>query len=518
MNDLHTEAKIQEMPLSFVKERHLVRSINGSYVDQLVRNIEKVGVKAFPLSATPEGILFGGNHRYEAFSRLGIKTCWIHIYQPKSIDREAIELNAATEEILPMSFVDHAELVWRKLKDGMTQLQVAEDLGWSRDKVARFAMLQRIVPEAWAVIVQTFQPVVTGDEEDTVTVFVTTVTFTENLLREIVPLTPGQQVDLVQSLSCGKIQKSRFKILAQNYRARNDAADWVRQQLAGIDIQGRCLAEVDKGIYDVEWQNTQGPGPKLEQLVQTARDEWERKNSVILIHGDFFEAVRSVGNGSVDLILTDPPYNVANDRIFTFKGRSNISQNFGDWDKVTPEDFIAQFDTWATEFCRILAPHGSGYVFTSDIYISDLRRALDRAGLMVKTSIVWQKTNPGTQIVKTNFKSAVEYVLFFTRGESGHTFNWQGENEMHNCISLPICGGAERLTDARGNTLHPTQKPLALLRHFLEISSHPGDMVFDGFMGVGSTAHAARDMGRRFIGIEQDSAFFEAAQRRMANV
>ena len=518
MNAIPVESGIREMPLSFIRERHLVRAINPAYVEQLASAIQRVGVKGYPLAATPDGALFGGNHRFEAFTRLGIETCWMHIYQPASIDREALELNAASEEILPMSFVDHAELVWRKLKEGMTQQQVADELGWGFDRVNRLAKLQEINSEAWEMVSPTRTKMGESDIGKAGESFSPTGEFTERLLRDIIPLTPDQQVELVQDLASGKIQKGRFKALAQNYRARNDAADWVRQQLAGVDLLERCLGEVAKGIYDAEWQKAQGPGSKMEQLVRAARDEWERKNSVILIHGDFHDKVREIGDGSVDLILTDPPYNIARENAFKLKGRSDIDQDFGDWDKQDRAAFIAQFDAWAAGFRRILAPHGSGYVFTSDRFISHLREALERAGLKVKATLVWHKSNPGTQVVKTNFKSAVEYILFFTSGEAGHTFNWQGENEMHNCITLPLCGGAERLTDARGETLHPTQKPLALLRHLLEISSHPGDMVFDGFMGVGSTAHAARDLGRRFIGIEQEAAFFEAAQRRLADV
>lgn len=518
MNASHIESSVQEMPLSFIRTRHLVRAINSPYVNQLVHTIKRLGVKAFPLAATPDGVLFGGNHRFEAFSRLGLEKCWMHIYQPISIDREALELNEATEELLPMSFVDHAELVWRKLANGQTQQAVADEMGWTRERVGKLAMLQKISPEAWAVVVPTFQQTGTVDSDGVGTKFVPTGTFTEGLLRDIIPLTAEQQLELVRALAEGKIQKGKFKTLAQNYRARNEAADWIRQQLAGTSLIDRCLAEVAKGIYDAEWQVVQGAGAKLQKLADSAREEWERKNSVTLIHGDFYQRIREVADGCVDLILTDPPYNIARDNTFKLAGRSDIDQDFGDWDKHDRSVFISQFDAWAREFHRILDENGSGYVFTSDRYISHLREALERAGFKVKATLIWHKTNPGTQVVKTNFKSAVEYLLFFTRGEAGHTFNWQGENEMHNCISLPICGGAERLTDAKGNTLHPTQKPLALLHHLLEISSHPGDMVFDGFMGVGSTARAARDLGRKFIGIEQDVSFFEAAQRRMGDV
>lgn len=286
--------------------------------------------------------------------------------------------------------------------------------------------------------------------------------------------------------------------------------------------------EVYSGAYDAEWAKSKdeknkscfGLHPKLDKFIQAIRDEWERKNSVHLIHGDFYEKVKDIGDSSIDLIVTDPPYNVASDREFTgLKEHTPISQDFGEWDKLTDEQFIALFDIWAKEWKRILRGHGSGYVFTSPKYCSFLWKALEEAGLCAKTVIVWYKPNPAQQIIHTTYKNSVEYILFFTRSDQGgHTFHWGDENEMQNHISIPVCSGNERLKDAKGHTLHPTQKPVSLLRHLIEISSNGGDTVFDGFMGVGSTGEACKGKGvqRKFIGIEQEKIFFDAAQRRLA--
>ncbi len=81
---------------------------------------------------------------------------------------------------------------------------------------------------------------------------------------------------------------------------------------------------------------------------------------------------------------------------------------------------------------------------------------------------------------------------------------------MHNHIVAPVCGGKERLVDAKGKILHPTQKPEQVLRHLMEISSNPGDTVFDGFAGVGSSCAVAKQLGRKCIGIEQNHIYFEA--------
>jgi site-specific DNA-methyltransferase (adenine-specific)/modification methylase len=82
---------------------------------------------------------------------------------------------------------------------------------------------------------------------------------------------------------------------------------------------------------------------------------------------------------------------------------------------------------------------------------------------------------------------------------------------MHNFIEAPICSGRERLKDP----VHPTQKPLRVLRQLIEWGSRPGDVVLDPFMGVGSTGVAAGELGRRFIGMEIDADYFAAASRRI---
>ncbi len=74
--------------------------------------------------------------------------------------------------------------------------------------------------------------------------------------------------------------------------------------------------------------------------------------------------------------------------------------------------------------------------------------------------------------------------------------------------------GKERLKDPK----HPSQKPVKLLRHLIEIASNEGDVVFDPFMGVGSTGVAAKGSGRQFIGCEIDPVFFEASKKRMEGI
>ena len=85
---------------------------------------------------------------------------------------------------------------------------------------------------------------------------------------------------------------------------------------------------------------------------------------------------------------------------------------------------------------------------------------------------------------------------------------------MHNFIESPICMGAERLKEPK----HPTQKPVKILEHIINISSNENDVVLDMFMGVGSTGVAALNLNRRFIGIELDREYYNASQKRSCSL
>jgi site-specific DNA-methyltransferase (adenine-specific)/modification methylase len=96
----------------------------------------------------------------------------------------------------------------------------------------------------------------------------------------------------------------------------------------------------------------------------------------------------------------------------------------------------------------------------------------------------------------------------------GHTWNFSRQNEMHNFIECPICLGSERIKAPK----HPTQKPVRVLKHIINIASRENDLVLDMFMGVASTGVAAAELNRRFIGIEIDEDYFKASEKRMNDI
>lgn len=528
------KTKYTWIPLSSITKLIGIRKTKPYGVELLKQKIEQYGfIPSFPLLVIPfdEGYeLLNGGYRYHAALELGHESAPAIIIEQEMTDagkkKLARQVNEATESLIPTNFIDDAEFIWQEADAGKTQAEIAEIMGWSREKVRNYLSLKNISEDAWEIIGTTFEKDVPVDEEEVVPRDGTIVPFTEGLLRSIIHLTSDQQLKLVKELADGTITKGKFSSRAKAYKTRNEIKEYAREQLAsyGEEYIEKCFEEIDKGIFDEEWKTKDTDEKagektlsKLTKLITSLKDEWEQKNSTRLIHGDFYEEALSIPSGSVDLVITDPPYNVSSEQVFKLAGRSDINQNFGEWDKYERQAFIDLFKEWGSHFYRILHDSGSGYIFTSDSYVSYLRNALEEQGLHVKATIVWHKKNPGTQVIKTNFRSSVEYILFFVKGE-GHTFHWQGENEMHNHIEGPICQGDERIKDSKGDTLHPTQKPEYLIRHLMEISSNRGDIVFDGFAGVGTTAKVAKETGRKSISIEAEETFFTAMKYRVGDV
>lgn len=222
--------------------------------------------------------------------------------------------------------------------------------------------------------------------------------------------------------------------------------------------------------------------------------------------GDSKDLLRAIPDKSVDLVLTDPPYNIGKFSTGNIKlpGRRELNNDVAEWDNVdfNPED-------WTDEFIRILKPTGNLFIFTS---YNMLGRWYDSLDHRFDTSqfLIWHKTNPPPKIFKAGFLNSCEMV--FCCWNRKHTWNFTKQNEMHNFIECPICMGHERVKQPR----HPTQKPLALMRRLVAVASREDDLVLDPFMGVGSTGCAAMELGRRFVGFEINPAYFNAADKRMS--
>lgn len=224
-----------------------------------------------------------------------------------------------------------------------------------------------------------------------------------------------------------------------------------------------------------------------------------------VLRADSRDVIKKIPDNSIDFILTDPPYNLGQHSTgnIPLPGRSAMNNDVAEWDMIdfNPEE-------WADEFIRILKPTGNLFIFTSYNQLGRWYNCLDHR-FDTSNFMIWHKTNPAPKIFKAGFLNSCEMI--FTCWNKKHTWNFISQAEMHNFIQSPICMPPERLSSPK----HPAQKPVSILKKMIEIASNKGDIIFDPFMGVGSTGVAALELDRRFIGVELDESYFLAAKKRI---
>lgn len=237
-----------------------------------------------------------------------------------------------------------------------------------------------------------------------------------------------------------------------------------------------------------------------------------------LHNGDCLDVLPTLADGSVDLILCDLPYGTTQNK----------------WDSVIPLDAL-----WE-QYWRVAKPNAAVVLtatqpFSSALVTSDMRR--------FKYEWIWSKSRvTGVLNAKKQPLRSHEVVLVFYRGQP--TYNPQGIVDCHKRTGTGISSngkssdnygkiGIQQTEDGKylqtqtgyprsvlsisseGKTVHPTQKPVALMEYLIRTYTNEGDTVLDNCMGSGTTGVAAVNTGRRFIGIERDENYFAIARKRI---
>ncbi|MBR1658865.1 MAG: site-specific DNA-methyltransferase [Oscillospiraceae bacterium] len=241
--------------------------------------------------------------------------------------------------------------------------------------------------------------------------------------------------------------------------------------------------------------------------------------------GDSFKALPLLPRESVDLIVADPPYNLT---------KSYHGQVFSKQDSAAYEDYTRR---WLSLVRPLLKPTGSVYVCCDWETSLIVGRVLGEK-FKIRNRITWQREKG--RGAKANWKNALEDIWFATAGDSytfhldavkqrrrvmapyrvdGKPKDWtatENGNYRDTCpsnfwddITIPFWSMPE-------NTAHPTQKPEKLLAKIILASSDPGGIVFDPFLGSGTTSVAAKKLGRHYLGIEREEQYCLWAEQRLA--
>lgn len=245
-----------------------------------------------------------------------------------------------------------------------------------------------------------------------------------------------------------------------------------------------------------------------------------------LFQGDCLKLIPLLPDQSIDLLLVDPPYNLSKD-YGTLKFRARGEETYETW-----------LESWIAPLMPKLKPHASAYLCCDWVTSVSVQRVLGRH-LHIRNRITWEREKG--RGAKSNWKNSSEDIWYATRDAKRFTFHTEAVKLKRRVIAPytdatgkpkdweKTQAGNFRLTHPSNlwtdisvpfwsmpeNTDHPTQKPEKLVAKLILASSNPGDLVFDPFLGSGTTAVVAKKLGRRFCGVELNPEYLTWALKRL---
>jgi modification methylase len=260
---------------------------------------------------------------------------------------------------------------------------------------------------------------------------------------------------------------------------------------------------------------------------RTPRASSESAQSGHILRGDCVAEMAKLPAASVDLVFADPPYNLQLKGDLKRPDDSRVDAVDDAWDKFS--SFAAYDDftrAWLIACRRVMKPAATLWVIGSYHNIFRVGALMQDLGFWILNDIVWRKANPMPNFRGRRFTNAHETLIWAAReaGAKGYTFNYEAlkagneDIQVRSDWTLALCTGEERLKARDGKKLHPTQKPEALLARVILSSSRPDDLVLDPFCGTGTTGAVAKRLGRRFVGVEREEGYAQAAEKRIAAV
>ena len=263
------------------------------------------------------------------------------------------------------------------------------------------------------------------------------------------------------------------------------------------------MKETERMISLEELKKINGVGPKMMERISTHLESLNNNETYIseynsnkpldlnkIYLGDCLDLMNGIPDKSIDMILTDPPYGMS--------FRSDYRKK--KYDKIKNDNTLNWIDNFISNSYRVLKDDSTLYLFCSWHNIDVFKKAIEKK-FKLKNMIVWVKNNTGMGDLKGSFAPKHELILF---AQKGRRLN---EGFRHPDVLN---------FNKTNNVFHPTEKPIDLLELLIKNSSKENDIIFDPFMGSGSTGVACKNINRKFIGIELDETYFNIAKERIA--
>lgn len=257
-----------------------------------------------------------------------------------------------------------------------------------------------------------------------------------------------------------------------------------------------------------------------------ASDKENKAVHNVIHQGDCVEIMNALPEESVDMVFADPPYNLQLGGDLQRPNNSLVDAVDDEWDQFESLKAYDDFThDWLAAARRTLKPDGTLWVIGSYHNIFRVGSILQDLGYWILNDVIWRKTNPMPNFRGRRFTNAHETLIWAAKSkDSKYRFNYDAMKALNEDLQMrsdwfiPLCTGGERLKNDEGQKAHPTQKPEALLYRTIMSSTNPDDVVLDPFFGTGTTGAVAKKLGRKYIGIERETDYIKAAQKRLDGI
>ena len=251
-----------------------------------------------------------------------------------------------------------------------------------------------------------------------------------------------------------------------------------------------------------EWRIPRSAMESQHEPIEGSPDDYPGAQITV---SDYADLLSGLDNGSVDLVLTDPPYTISKDTGFKNIGANSVKRfavdmDFGEWDKS-----LIDLSNLARLTYAALRRGGTAIIWYDLWKLSYLSEAMLEAGFKQLRLIVWEKSNPVPLNQSINYLTNSREVAVLGVKVGTPTFNAKYHSGVFR-QPIPRDGGKR---------LHPTQKPLRLFNELVQTHSSPNDLVVDPFLGSGTSAVAAVGNGRNFIGSDINSEYVKVSIERL---
>lgn len=216
----------------------------------------------------------------------------------------------------------------------------------------------------------------------------------------------------------------------------------------------------------------------------------------VIYNGDCIDGMRFIADESIDLIVTDPPY------LMSYKTGRRKDKTHKFCTEIQGDNNPDLIRDYIKECYRIMKNDTACYIFCNVNKVDVFKKELEGVGFNVKNMIIWVKNNHTAGDLVAQYGKKYEIIFYVNKGR------------------CPIRNG--RITDvwefpkvSGKDQVHQNQKPVEIIKQCIEKSSDPGALVFDGFMGSGTTAIACLETGRHYVGYELDPEYYKIARDRI---